>query len=144
MDKKLFIIVPSVVVVLGLGVLTYAATRFNASDVSGATAYTGAMASSGNSGSQVAKSIAGADRTVTKVGVISCLKAKDPSVPQAGSCALGLYDGDGQAYGLLTDDPTLIGSLPSGQHIQVTGILKHPNTIYQTAGVISVQTLKQL
>ena len=81
---------------------------------------------------------------VEKIGVISCLKPLDEDNPQTASCAIGLIQADGIAYALFSADPTLVGSLTSGQRVQIMGFINHQVTGYKTEGVISIHGLKRL
>jgi hypothetical protein len=84
-------------------------------------------------------------QTVTKTGTLSCLEHKDTSGPQTNECAFGLKQDDGTAYGLGSDDPMLIGSLPTGQQVEVTGKLTPATpSKYATSGTIQVQSVKRL
>ncbi|MEK7594058.1 MAG: hypothetical protein AAB436_00250 [Patescibacteria group bacterium] len=83
-------------------------------------------------------------KMVEKIGVISCLKPLDETNPQTSSCAIGLIQADGIAYALYSADPTLVGSLTSGQRMQIMGFIVHQVTGYKTAGVISIHDLRRL
>lgn len=84
------------------------------------------------------------EEPVTKIGTVSCLRAKDSSKAQATSCAVGIFDTDGKAYALYSDDPTTVGGLMTGQRIQVTGLLKQQNTEFDIYGVIVIQSIRLL
>lgn len=82
---------------------------------------------------------------VTKIGTIGCLAAAS-SGPQTMECALGLTEDDGTTYALRSEDPTLIGSIPTGQRIEVTGLLSQQanSSKYKTSGTIAVESVRRL
>jgi hypothetical protein len=84
---------------------------------------------------------------VIKVGVMICLEPVQTDGPQTMECAFGLREDDGTTYGLRSEEPMLIGSVPTGQRIQVTGTLVSPSKVsdkYDTRGTVDVQTLQRL
>jgi hypothetical protein len=82
-------------------------------------------------------------KPVTTSGTIGCLTPKDTTGPQVQSCAIGLRTSDGTSYALSSQDPTLVGSLPTGQKVQVAGTLSVQSSQYDIAGVIDVTSLQQ-
>ena len=81
---------------------------------------------------------------VTKTGIFNCLMPSGDG-PHTMECAFGLTLDDGTVYGLGSDDPMLIGVIPTGTRVEVTGALqKVPNDKYDTAGTLKVTSVKQL
>lgn len=83
--------------------------------------------------------IKGAPITVT--GEIVCLTHKDTSGPVDAMCAIGLTGDDGKNYALSADDPTLTGSIPTGQQVKITGSFAEQSSQYNSAGIIKVESL---
>jgi len=81
---------------------------------------------------------------ITVTGEVTCLPHKDTSGPQTLECAIGIRDDKGVNYALYSEDPTQTGSL-TGKRAQVTGRLQgaDPNSKYDTAGTLHVQSIKQ-
>jgi len=82
-------------------------------------------------------------KPLTVTGKMTCLKPKDTSGPQTDSCAIGMVGDDGKNYALSADDPTLTGSLPTGQQVKVTGLFTEKTTQYDMAGTIYVTSLER-
>lgn len=81
---------------------------------------------------------------VTKEGTIICLKPKDATGPQNMSCAIGLQSDDGKSYALVSNDPSVVGSLPNGQKVRVFGLLTQSESTYDIAGVIKLKTIDKI
>ncbi|MBW4062143.1 hypothetical protein HJC99_06230 [Candidatus Saccharibacteria bacterium] len=82
--------------------------------------------------------------TSTWTGTLICLSPVSATSQQAASCALGLQTTSGTAYALYASDPTLVGSLPTGQRLTVVGNLTTPTTSYKSDGTITVASLTKL
>ena len=82
--------------------------------------------------------------TVTISGKIKCLSPKDNNGAANTSCGIGLDGEDGNVYALSADDPTLTGSVPTGERVRVVGTFIEQATQYNTVGVIEVDSLKRL
>lgn len=81
---------------------------------------------------------------ITVTGVLDCLQPQGDG-PHTMECAFGLTTDDGTVYALGSDDPMLIGTVPTGTRVEVTGALqKVPNEKYGTTGTVEVRTIKQL
>lgn len=82
---------------------------------------------------------------VSIVGTIGCLYNKDPLATQTMGCAIGLTSDEGTGYALGSDSPMDVGEIPSGQRIEVNGILTPDETsMYKIRGTIQVQSIRQL
>lgn len=100
-----------------------------------------------NTGDEQASDLPLQDGTAIAVdGVVDCLKHKNTDGPQTLECAIGLVSDDGESYALAANDPTLTGSIPTGQNVRVTGTVTLPQDtiIYDIQGVIQVETVEQL
>ena len=82
---------------------------------------------------------------VTATGVIECLTPKSTSGTQTLSCAIGLKKDDGTHYALNHDDPSVIGSIPTGQRVQLSGtLMTSQDSVYDIVGIIKVASIKRL
>lgn len=84
---------------------------------------------------------------VTISGTILCLPHKNQTGPQTMECAYGLKADNNTYYGLIDSDPTYknISSIPMNKKVEVTGIINlTTNSIYDTIGTLTVQSIKQL
>lgn len=81
--------------------------------------------------------------SITVKGVIGCLEPKDKSGVQDLSCAIGLKADNGKSYGLSATDPSSIGSLPSGQRVEIKGAFMKQDSKYDSVGTIQVATVRQ-
>ena len=81
--------------------------------------------------------------SITITGTITCLAHKDTSGPVDMMCAIGLAGDNGKNYALSSDDPTITGSIPTGQKVTVTGTFKEQTSQYDSAGIIKVQSIKR-
>ena len=127
MNRKL-ILLTAIVIALASGGLSYA--LLNTSD---------------DCSRSVTPSIqADSDETVIKVGTIECLPLSDTSGAQNTSCAIGLKQDEETAYALQASDPTLTGSIPTGQRVQVTGTIVQNTSDLNAAGTIQVTDIEQL
>jgi hypothetical protein len=82
---------------------------------------------------------------MTVEGTVTCLQP----TPNAGgattmSCALGLQRDADTAYALQSDDPTLIGTIPTGTRVRVHGQLVQKTSNYNAAGIIVVDKVEKL
>lgn len=147
MPKRLIqisIVTLGLVVVVGAFALVASSLTKSSDNLSSATANTGTVSQKA-AASNPTDSIASTSERIVMVGIMTCLTPKDGSGAQAASCALGLYGTDGNYYGLHSNDPTLVGSLPSGQRIQVTGFIdRNGTTGYKILGIIDVTQLRKL
>jgi len=82
-------------------------------------------------------------RPLTVTGKMTCLKPKDTSGPHIEICAIGMIGDDGKNYALSADDPTLTGSVPTGQRVKVTGSFTEKTTQYDMVGTIYVTSLER-
>lgn len=82
--------------------------------------------------------------SITVSGTMACLTAKDNAGPQQLSCAIGLQADDGKQYGLFSDDPTITGSLPTGQKVTVSGTVTQQESTYNIEGVINVDSIQKI
>jgi hypothetical protein len=82
-------------------------------------------------------------KSLTVTGKMTCLKPKDTSGPQNAICAIGIVGDDGKNYALSAEDPTLTGSVPTGQQVKVTGLFTEKTTQYDMVGTISVTSLER-
>ena len=76
-------------------------------------------------------------------GTIICLESVKNDGTQTGSCALGLRADKDTSYALNAADPTLIGSLPTGQKVRVTGTLTSPPSGYKAVNTVQIQSLSK-
>lgn len=138
MNKKLIVIGIAIVIVLGGGAVAYAA--YDNVNKSGNLA----VSSSPNvsDGTPEATQPAGSGTAITVTGKMTCLTPKDTSGPVNASCAIGLTGDDGKNYGLGADDPLLL-SAPTGQQVKVVGSFTEQTSIYDSAGVIKVESLER-
>lgn len=98
----------------------------------------------GNSSRQDKQSDQPVNETITATGELHCLVPKGDG-PHTMECAFGLKQADGTVYGLGYDDPTLIGTIPTGTQIEVTGTLAaSTNSKFETEGTIKATSVKQL
>lgn len=81
---------------------------------------------------------------VTITGTVICLKTKSTTEQQAqiANCAIGLKQDDGKSYALSSQDPYITGSLPSGQRVEVNGLLSHQPSDYDIVGRINITSIK--
>jgi hypothetical protein len=84
------------------------------------------------------------DGSITVIGTVGCLTPKDNTGIQDLSCAIGLKADNGKSYALGADDPTITGSIPGGQKVEVTGVFTEQSSRYDSAGIIQVTTVKRL
>ncbi len=82
-------------------------------------------------------------KPLTVTGKMTCLKPKDTSGPQNAICAIGIVGDDGKNYALSAQDPTLTGSVPTGQQVKVTGLFTEKTTQYDMVGTIYVTSLER-
>lgn len=143
MNKKLAIPIAAILIItVGAGLIfAFMDSTSNAGSSSQAATAAGVVAT--DKGSKAGSNVVD-EKLVTKIGTVSCLRAKNSSGPQATSCAVGVFDTDGKAYALYSDDPTTVGDLMPGQRIQVTGLLKQQNTEFDIYGVIVIRSLRIL
>jgi len=133
MKIKRAVLLGAVVVILGFGVAAYAGYN-NQKHKNQAT-------SSSQNAQQSPANNQGKPLTVT--GKMTCLKPKDTSGPQNAICAIGIAGDDGKNYALSADDPTLTGSIPTGQQVKVTGKFTEKTTQYDMAGTIYVTSIER-
>lgn len=81
---------------------------------------------------------------ITVIGKVECLPHKDTSGPTDMMCALGLEAEDGTHYALSSDDPTFVGSVPTGQRVQITGAFTPQESRYNSPGAIKIASLQRL
>lgn len=82
---------------------------------------------------------------VTVSGVIECLTPTNTTGPQPASCAIGMQADNGQNYAITSQDPSLVGSLSTGQRVQVSGQESKPQTAqYNIKGTIRVTSIEKL
>ena len=81
---------------------------------------------------------------ITATGVVGCLTPKDKSGAQDASCAVGIKQDDGISYALSHQDPSVTGSLPTGQRVKITGTLTKQASTYDIIGVIKVNSIERL
>lgn len=82
---------------------------------------------------------------ITVAGAIQCLSPKSSDGRATTlSCAISLVTDDSKTYSLNSADPSLTGSLPTGQKVEITGSLSGQNAQNDTAGVISIDSIKRL
>ncbi|MDB5168979.1 MAG: hypothetical protein JWO41_335 [Candidatus Saccharibacteria bacterium] len=127
--KKWYIPFAIIVVLLLGGVTVYAFNNDTSTSV--------------NSSSPVA-SPAHPEKPITVDGTVECLTPNSTTSTQASSCAIGLKGDDGKNYAITATDPTTTGSLPTGTHVQVTGMVKQQTTQYDISGIIQVSSVKRL
>jgi hypothetical protein len=77
-------------------------------------------------------------------GEVGCLEPKDKTGPHITSCAIGIKQDDGTSYALGSDDPTLTGSIPTGQQVRVTGTFTEQTSTYDAKGLIHVTSVEKL
>ena len=78
------------------------------------------------------------------VGTIGCLTPKDNTGVQDMSCAIGLKADSGKSYAISSDDPTVTGSIPSGQRVEVSGSFTAQSSKYDSEGIVRVTSIKRL
>jgi hypothetical protein len=123
MSKKMYLIIVAVVMaVIAVGVAVYAIQNSNRSSVS----------DNPKSGS------------ITLEGTMTCLVPKDTSGVQDLSCAIGLKADDGKYYALGADDPTITGTIPTGQRVKVKGSFASQNSKYTMEGIIQVESIERI
>ena len=83
---------------------------------------------------------------ISATGTLDCLKQGASNQPHTMECALGLMTKDNKSYGLSSEDPMLIGTIPTNSQIEVNGILKSnaAQNKYETDGTIWVKSVKRL
>lgn len=141
MKQKLL---PILAVLLGLivGTLVYYVQRPGPLVANDPSLSDAARRSANMSGNDKNKTPKQSTEVVTKQGTITCLKHANATGPQTMECAIGLELADGTAYGLQSDDPTTVGSIPTGETVTVTGtIVTSENTMYATLGTIRVNSI---
>jgi len=85
-----------------------------------------------------------AGKEITVTGTIICLQPKDGEGPHTLECALGVKQDDGVSYALQHQDPSLIGSIPTGQAVKITGKFTTQDSKYAIAGLINVTSVERL
>jgi len=123
MRKKLYLGI-TIAVVSAIGVTAYAWHKSSASPPKNQLPATG--------------------QTITVTGTIGCLEPKNTDGPQESSCAIGLKQDDGKSYALSSPDPTTVGSLPTGQKVQIRGTFSQQSSKYDAIGLIKVTSLQRL
>lgn len=84
------------------------------------------------------------DEEIAIEGEITCLSYKDTSGPTELSCALGLQEIDGKSFALRSDDSSLIGTIPTGQNVEIVGnFIPDKNSKYDIVGSIQVTKVIQ-
>ena len=142
MNKKLYL-GATIVALLMLGVAAYA--LYNASANPSEPENVSPSATQGNNTAQNPTPATG--QTITVTGTVVCLTPKKTDGPQVTSCAIGLKQDDGKSYALTSQDPTVVGSLPGGSKVTVTGSLAQPSqqpSEFDIVGVIAVTTVQRL
>lgn len=81
---------------------------------------------------------------ITATGVVGCLEPKDKTGVHDMSCAVGIKQDDGTSYALSHQDPSVTGSLPTGQRVKVTGTLTKQASTYDIVGAIKVSSIERL
>ncbi|CAN5188485.1 hypothetical protein BH09PAT3_BH09PAT3_0200 [soil metagenome] len=135
MKKNLYLLI-GLVLIVGVAAAAFALTRNSESVKS--------EPSSATTGTQTGAQLETTQKTVAVVGTIGCLEPSDATATQASSCAVGLQQDDGSSYALNADDPTTTGSIPTGQRVQVTGVVSQESTSYKIDGVIKVKSIESL
>jgi lipopolysaccharide export LptBFGC system permease protein LptF len=82
-------------------------------------------------------------KPLTVTGKMTCLKSRNNSGPHSAICAIGIVGDDGKNYALSAKDPTLTGSVPTGQQVKVTGLFTEKTTLYDMVGTIYVTSLER-
>jgi hypothetical protein len=85
----------------------------------------------------------GQGKPLTVTGKMACLKPKDTSGPHSAICAIGIVGDDGKNYALSAEDPTLTGSVPTGQQVKAKGLFTEKTTQYDMVGTIYVTSLER-
>jgi hypothetical protein len=143
MNKKLLISISIILIIaVSSGLIFALKSSTSGSDGRSQSATAAGVVASSN-GPKAGTSVV-VEEPVTKIGTVSCLKSKNGNNAQVASCAVGVFDTDGKAYALYSDDPTTVGSLLTGQRIQVTGVIKQQNTEFDIYGVIVIKSIKLL
>jgi uncharacterized protein YdeI (BOF family) len=132
MNKKHYIAIVLVVLVLVGALITYAVRKNSVptTQQQNNTVYQGEKTSE--------------EEPIIITGTIGCLKPKDTGQPVDMSCAIGVRQDDGKSYALSSEDPSLTGSVPSGQKVRVTGTFSKKTSQYDIEGVIKVSSLERL
>lgn len=72
-------------------------------------------------------------------GEITCLALKETSVPAELSCALGIQEKDGRSFALKAEDSALIGSMRTGQNVEIVGLfIPDDQSKYDIIGTLDV------
>jgi hypothetical protein len=138
--KNLLPIIAGIVLVLAIGGAIFALTQLDGND----------NKSKDDAKAKMAKNAANVkDYKTTGVVVISgnfgCISPKGSDAAKTTECALGMTTSDKKIYLLQSDDPTLVGSVPTGQLIQVSGNQSAgPNDKYGSTATIHVTQLTKL
>jgi len=86
-------------------------------------------------------------KAIEVTGEFVCLPHKDTSGPQTLECALGLKGDDGKYYGLQDTDSQYsnVSGVGTGARVKVSGkFTPKTDTTYNSAGVLTVESLEQL
>jgi archaellin len=128
MNKKLYLGIVALVLVLVAGVSAYILINHSAATVS----------KTGPNNTKVA------GKPITVTGTIECLTQKNMTGPQNTSCAIGLEQDGGKSYALTSQDPVTLGSLPTGQKIRASGTFSQQSSRYDVEGIINVTSVERL
>jgi len=138
MTRKLTIITLAVLLLLAAGITAYVLTNNSSTPPNQSSS-----SPQNRKDPQAKKPQTGTPVTVT--GMVICLTHKDTSGPQDLMCAIGLKSDDGTSYGLSSEDPSLTGSMPTGQRVKVTGtVTESQDTKYDMAGTLHVTSMEKL
>ncbi|HYH75589.1 MAG TPA: hypothetical protein VD735_06570 [Candidatus Saccharimonadales bacterium] len=83
------------------------------------------------------------DKQTKVTGKVTCLSPASQDGAQNTSCAIGL-ESNGKMYALHNPDPSVVGSLPTGQKVEVTGTVTQPDAQSDAPGIIGVTSVKRL
>jgi hypothetical protein len=138
MHKKLFLGIVTVALIVLTGAAAFALNNTSGSDNSDVSSATSPQPSN-----TVAED-PGTGEPITVSGTIGCLTPKDTSGPQVLSCAIGLTQDNGKSYALHSRDPSVTGSIPTGQKVQISGTFTPQQTKYNSEGTINVTSVERL
>lgn len=141
--KVLLLALLVVVLLVAAGVSMYALRSKSTSTSGPASGNASSVASPVQNEHTAAQTPAGGE-PITVVGVVGCLTPSKTAGQQNASCAIGLKADDGKSYALGSDDPTLTGSIPSGQRVRVSGSFIKQASSYDAEGLIHVTSIERL
>jgi ABC-type Fe3+-hydroxamate transport system substrate-binding protein len=143
MNKRLYIGIFIIVLMAIASVSVFALHNNSSADSSSPSSVSSSPAqSNSNSASKNQSQTTGQPITVT--GTIECLPPKNTNGLQATSCAIGLKQDNGTSYAITSQDPTTVGSLPTGQRVQVSGTLSQQSSQYDIEGIVNVTAVQKL